>query len=88
MQNIGDEWGCYGNAFVRLYVPFERILLDPRPEFKGKFYTFANFNGYLDQIKFNSKDLTFTVPDIQNNFNGSITCQFIDKIDKRKEIFD
>jgi len=87
MQNIGDEWGCYGNAFIRLYVPFRRILIDPRPQFSGKFYTFTDFRDNISLVKYNSKDLTFTVPDPQNNFQGTITCQFIDKIDKRKENF-
>lgn len=85
LQTVGDDWGCYGNAFVRLYMPFKRTLLDPRPNYSKEYYDFNIFASRMDQVKFNLEDLTFTVPDPQNDFNGYITCQFKDTPNRRKE---
>ena len=87
MQNIGDEWGCYGNAFIRLVVPFTRVLKDPRPQFVQNKYSLNMFKSYEDRISFDLQSLTYSVPDPQNNFNGNITCSFIDTIDKNKANF-
>ena len=30
LQDMGDDWAAYGNAFAYLYLPFDRFLVDPR----------------------------------------------------------
>lgn len=84
MAEIGDEWGCYGNAFTYIYYPFKRFLVDRR----GKLTQFHNielFTNLEEKMKFNPKDLTYTVPDPKNNYQGQVTLPFIDVAVKQKE---
>lgn len=83
MAEIGDEWGCYGNAFVYLYYPFNRFLVDRRGSLT-QFHNLDMFAGMEEKMKFNTSDLTYTVPDPNNNFATSVTLPFIDVATKQK----
>jgi hypothetical protein len=79
MIEMGDNWGCYGNAFIRFHYGFTRWLKDERgPE--TKFYSLNQFD--QSKIKFNLKDLTYTVPDPTNNYNSVISLPFEDIKDR------
>jgi hypothetical protein len=57
MANVGDEHNCYGNAFVRIHFPFDRVLLDPTT---GREYFLELFGR---RARFDLASLTYTVPD-------------------------
>lgn len=62
MLQAGDEWGIYGQAFVRCIPAWDRYLIDTR---NGK-YTATPLSMYpREHTVYNYKDLTFTVPDIR-----------------------
>lgn len=82
----GDELACYGNVFYMMYYPFERILIDKRNPEKLAAY---NINGkdlmaLRHKIKFNLKDLTYTIPDPKNDYKGEVTLPFIDRAIRNK----
>ena len=77
MADMGDEWGCYGNAFSTFYYPFQRVLLDNRGEYSN-FYGLDMFSNMQDRVKFNLKNLTYEVPDPKDNFKSTTTFEFID----------
>lgn len=77
MADMGDEWGCYGNAFSTFYFPFSRVLLDTRGKHSA-FYGLENFRDMMDRIKFNIKDMTYEVPDPRTDFKETTVFEFID----------
>lgn len=52
---LGDEYDCYGNAFVRVHLPFRRFLI-----YKGSYIDVEQFG---HQIEFSLDKLEYTVPD-------------------------
>lgn len=85
MIEMGDEWGCYGNGFMRIAYPFKRFLVDDRGS-TSKYYPIESFEKFEAEgrVKFNLKDLTYTVPDPVTEYKSEVTLQFIDKKDKDK----
>lgn len=77
MMQMGDEWGCYGNAFTTFYYPFNRMLVDTRSG-KNKYYNLNLFDSIKDKVEFNSKDMTYIVPDPANGFKTKIALNFVD----------
>lgn len=60
MADTGDEWACYGNAFIRIHFPFDRFLVDPRVHTEYSLELFGNSARYL------FKDMAYEVPDPLN----------------------
>ena len=77
MADMGDEWGCYGNAFTTFYYPFTRVLVDTRGNLT-KYYSLETFANMQERIKFNLHDLTYEVPDPKDGFKSTATFEFID----------
>lgn len=77
MADMGDEWGCYGNAFTTFYYPFTRVLVDNRGKYT-RFYEINMFAPMQERVKFNLKDLNYEVPDPKDNFKSTTTFEFID----------
>lgn len=77
MMDIGDEWGCYGNAFVTIYYPFKRNLIDDRGELT-RFYDISMFDSMQEEVKFDLKTMTYEVPDPANKFQTKVKLGFID----------
>lgn len=59
MSEVGAEYSCYGNAFVRIYFPFDRVLIDKE---RGATYS---LDLYQDVAKFHLKELKYEIPDPQ-----------------------
>lgn len=81
MIEMGDDWGCYGNAFMRFHYPFTRYIKDTRFS-NTKFYTLSQFPE--DKIKFNLNDLTYTIPDPNTSFKTTVELPFVDVMDRSK----
>lgn len=77
MMDMGDEWGCYGNAFATFYYPFKRLLIDSRGDLT-KFYDISMFDTMQDQVKFNLNELTYEVPDPACGFKKKAKFEFTD----------
>lgn len=82
MITMGDEWGCYGNAFVRFYYPFKRYLIDRRNGLN--LYAIGMFDKYETQVVYNMANMTYTVPDPANDFKSNYTFEFVDFEDRDK----
>lgn len=59
-QQAGLEYFILGNAFIRFYAPFERILVDRR---NGRYAEYNATIFPMDQMHFNLDRMTYTVPD-------------------------
>lgn len=61
MQQAGQEWAIYGQAFVRCVEPFERWLIDERD---GRYRAIAleTFPDHL--VEYNWDTMTYSVPDL------------------------
>lgn len=77
MADMGDEWGCYGNAFSTFYYPFQRVLIDNRGEYT-KFYNLDMFASMQEKVKFDLQKLQYEVPDPTTEFKSTATFDFID----------
>lgn len=80
MIELGDDWGCYGNGFIRFHYGFTRWLKDTRTG-KVKLWSLNQFD--QDQVVFNLSTLTYTVPDPLNK-NKKVDLPFIDMKDKNR----
>lgn len=60
LLEAGLDDGCYGNAFVYIYFPFNRVLIDRR---NGNLTEWALDQFSPDETQFNFEDLTYTVSD-------------------------
>jgi hypothetical protein len=56
---LGENWGAYGNGFMRVHFPFVRLLVDRREDIA--FYSPAMFPEEL--VKFDINTMTYSVPD-------------------------
>jgi hypothetical protein len=59
MQAYGEDWGCFGNGFSRLYTPFQRSLVDMRND--SNLFALSMFPEEL--VTFDLQSMTYTVPD-------------------------
>jgi hypothetical protein len=59
LLEIGQEWSCYGNGFLRLHLPFDRVLVDHR-DGKYKEYALSMFGA---DVKYDYKAMKYDVPD-------------------------
>lgn len=59
MNEMGDEWGCYGNGMARIHFPFDRFLIDDR---SGTRTSYA-LEFFGRQAKYDFRSMTYTVPD-------------------------
>jgi hypothetical protein len=59
LLEVGQEWSCYGNAFLRLHLPFDRVLVDHR-DGKYKEYALPMFGA---DVKYDYKAMKYDVPD-------------------------
>jgi len=61
MLELGEEWACYGNGFVRIAFPFERKLQDTRGT-KYREYDLSMF-GTHHKVKYLWREMMYEVPD-------------------------
>ena len=61
MQQAGQDWAVYGNAFIRCVEPFDRYLIDDR---NGGYKAIAISAFPEHLVTYNWSDLTYTVPDL------------------------
>lgn len=59
LLEIGQEWSCYGNGFLRLHLPFDRVLVDHR---NGKYKEYA-LPMFGADVKYDYKAMKYDVPD-------------------------
>lgn len=59
LQQAGMEYFIYGNAFLRIYYPFNRYLVDRR---NGRYKEYS-VQSFGDDIKFDVTTMTYEVPD-------------------------
>jgi hypothetical protein len=59
LLEVGQEWSAYGNAFLRLHLPFDRVLVDHR-DGKYKEYALPMFGA---DVKYDYKAMKYDVPD-------------------------
>jgi hypothetical protein len=77
LMEMGDEEKCYGNAFYRIYYPFDRFLVDKRGGLK--LYSISDFQE--KDIKYKAEALKYEVPDPMDNSgkNKKVQLDFIDR---------
>lgn len=80
----GVEESIYGNSFVTLAKPFDRYLLDDRD---GRYVTYSVDQFNEKEVKYNWRDLTYTVPDLYKG-GGRVTLNFFDLPSNEIERFD
>jgi len=59
LLEVGQEWACYGNAFLRLHLPFDRVLVDHR---QGNYREYS-LTMFGNDIKYDYKSMKYDVPD-------------------------
>lgn len=59
LLEVGQEWSCYGNCFLRLHLPFDRVLIDHR---NGKYKEYA-ISMFGSDVKYDYKSMKYDVPD-------------------------
>ncbi len=59
LLEIGQEWSCYGNGFLRLHLPFDRVLVDHR---NGAYREYA-LSMFGNDVKYDYKAMKYDVPD-------------------------
>lgn len=59
LLEVGQEWAAYGNAFLRLHLPFDRVLVDHR---NGKYKEYA-LSMFGADVKYDYKSMKYDVPD-------------------------
>lgn len=61
LTEVGNEWACYGNAFIRIHFPFDRFLIDRR---RGlQYYSLAGFG---NSARYDYQKMMYSVPDPAN----------------------
>lgn len=60
---LGENWGGYGNGFIRVHFPFVRLLVDRREDIA--FYSPSMFPEEL--VSFDIQTMTYLVPDPRRN---------------------
>lgn len=61
LRQAGACWGCSGNAFGRMHLPFDRYLIDMRG---GSYRTWpVSMFRNMPQVTYNWERMTYTVPD-------------------------
>ncbi len=81
LGEAGEEMGCYGNAFFRIYFPFDRYLIIPNQ----KLYTEVSVGSIPEHhIKFRLSDMKYECPDptqegVPWERRPRVLCEFVDK---------
>ncbi|NDB65745.1 MAG: hypothetical protein EB168_08775, partial [Euryarchaeota archaeon] len=57
LAEVGDEWSAYGNGFVRMYFPFDRVLVDAERS------TTYSLDMFRRVAKFRLNELKYEIPD-------------------------
>lgn len=90
MQNMGEDWACYGVSFCRINYPFNRYIKDARDPGRPKFYAMGVFP--REHVKYDPKAVKFTVPDPVEVAKGKkwneatpVTFDFVDKLIKNRD---
>lgn len=61
LGEMGEDWGCYGNAFMRIHFPFDRVLVDKdKPDVKYFLDAYSP-----EDVKYCWKELKYEVPDLK-----------------------
>lgn len=82
LMEMGDDWSCYGNAFYRIYFPFDRFLEDKRSG-NTVWYSMDMFGR---NIEFDLDKLQYIVPDPRDTTGKrKVALDFIDRPVKDKE---
>lgn len=59
LRLLGENFACYGNGFIRVNFPFNRLLIDRREGFRQ--YSLSMFPEEL--VRFDAQTMTYEVPD-------------------------
>lgn len=73
LTQTGDDVNCYGNAFARIYFPFDRFLVDPRNNMEYSLDMFGSRARYV------STKMMYEVPDPINPRGQKIQLKFRDR---------
>lgn len=85
LLEVGQEYSCYGNGFLRLHLPFDRVLIDHRG---GKYKEYA-LTMFGTDIKYEYKNMVYDVPDPTTfdkpqNKRARVKLNFIDRPSRDK----
>jgi len=85
MLELGEEWACFGNGFVRLSFPFKRYLRDPRGD-KYREYDITMFKPEHN-LKYLWKEMMYEVQDPQTfgkpkSQQNRVKFRFVDRPSK------
>lgn len=71
LQQVGVDWGCYGNAFVKVNRPFDRYVVIPTAD--GDQWVVLN-QLPRKQVTYDSSSMKYTVPNIfaEPDSNGEL----------------
>lgn len=84
ISEIGKDYGAYGNAFVKVYIPFDRVLKFRKPDGNLMYVSLSYYKP--QHVKFNLESMTYSAPDpTQYASKGSaapeVTMDFEDRYD-------
>jgi len=83
LQEMGDDWACFGNAFYRVHFPFKRLLIRREKGKKPDYYNLSCFQ--QDQMRFNIANMTYSAPDPQTG--KTVEFEFADiKLQSKENI--
>lgn len=60
LNTIGQEFGCYGNGFARIFLPFDRFLVDERSGSRVE-WSLSSFDP--ERVQYQADKLQYSVPD-------------------------
>ena len=81
LLELGDDWGCYGNAFMRFHYPFIRYVVDKRG---GLLKLYPLYQFPPDKVTFDLNKLTYKVPDPVTSYKTTIDLPFFDAVDRNR----
>ena len=81
LLEAGMDDGCFGNAFIYIFFPFDRFLKDTR---SGHLIEYSLDMFPQEAVKFSLSSLTYTVPDPKNP-GSTVSLPFRDKRSLNRE---